>query len=272
MPSAASKPLFDQQRLRGDLAILLPQYTLELIYLDSCDSTNRQCMQQGRDGLLVISEHQSEGRGRRGRHWHSPQRKNLYCSIGLRKSLAAEYLGLISLLIGVSIAEVLHQAGYKELSLKWPNDILMGGKKLGGILIETRANAANDFYLVTGIGLNLSLTDEELEQIDQPATALNQMQTLNCDAQQLVTELISRVVHSIREFEPSQSNALLARFNAYDHLSDKPVVVKTLNEELVGHYAGLQSDGQVCIRLAKGIRCFSSAEISLREAVQHAVD
>ncbi len=264
MTLASSSPLFDQQRLRDDL---LAHYDLELVYLNSCDSTNRQCMQLGRDGLLVISEHQTEGRGRRGKHWHSPQRQNLYCSIGLSKSLSAEYLGLISLLVGVSIADVLHQAAYKGVSLKWPNDVLMDGKKLGGILIETRAISANEFYLVIGVGLNLSLDDDELEIIDQPATALNQVKHIDCDQQQLVTSLISRVFQSVREFEPSQAETLLERFKQYDHLTGKPVVVKTLNEDILGYYAGLRADGQVCVSLADGIRSFASAEISIREVV-----
>ncbi len=270
--SLSTSSLFDQQRLGDDIASLSGQDDIELIYLDTCDSTNRQCMQMGSDGLVVISEHQTQGRGRRGKHWHSPQRQNLYCSIGLRKSLDAEYLGLISLLVGVSIADVLHQIGYTGVSLKWPNDILIDGKKLGGILIETRAIAANEFYLVVGIGLNLNLDDDELRKIDQPATALNQIKNINCDQQQLVTSLISRVFQSIREFEPSQADALLERFKKYDHLTDKPVVVKTLNEDVFGHYAGLLADGQVCVSLADGIRCFTSAEISIRETAQHVVD
>jgi BirA family transcriptional regulator, biotin operon repressor / biotin---[acetyl-CoA-carboxylase] ligase len=270
--SLSTSSLFDQQRLGDDLARLLLQDEIELIYLDTCDSTNRQCMHMGSDGLVVISEHQTQGRGRRGKHWHSPQRQNLYCSIGLRKSLDAEYLGLISLLVGVSITDVLHQFGYTGVSLKWPNDVLMDGKKLGGILIETRAIAANEFYLVIGIGLNLSLEEDELSIIDQPATALNQVTNIDCDQQQMVTTLISRVFQSVREFDSSQAESLLERFKKYDHLTDKPVVVKTLKEDILGHYAGLLADGQVCVSLADGIRCFSSAEISIREKPQHVVD
>jgi BirA family transcriptional regulator, biotin operon repressor / biotin---[acetyl-CoA-carboxylase] ligase len=271
MSLALSDSLFDQQLLNDDLARLLPQQ-VKLLYLDTCDSTNKQCMQMGSDGLVVVSEHQTEGRGRRGKHWHSPQRQNLYCSIGLSKSLSPEYLGLISLLVGVSIADVLHQAGFNEVSLKWPNDVLMDGKKLGGILIETRAIAATEFYLVIGVGVNLALDDDQLRQIDQPATALSQNNATDCDYQQLVTSLISRVFLSVREFEPSQADALLERFKAYDHLIDKPVLVKTLNEDILGHYVGLQADGQVCVSLADGIRSFAAAEISIRETVKHVVD
>ncbi len=272
MSLSSGVSLFDQKRLTDELARLLPQYELKLVYLNSCDSTNRQCMQMGSDGLVVISEHQTQGRGRRGKPWHSPQRQNLYCSIGLSKSLTAEYLGLISLLVGVSIADVLHQAGFTAVRLKWPNDVLMNGKKLGGILIETRAIAANEFYLVIGIGLNLVLDDDELEKIDQPATALNQVKNIDCDLLQLVTSLISRVFHSVREFEPSQAKALLERFKEYDYLIDKTVVVKTLNEDILGQYAGLQADGQVCVSLLDGVRSFAAAEISIRETLQHAVD
>lgn len=268
---SSQSSLFDKQQLHDDLKSLLPHHDVALSYFGSCDSTNRQCMQQARDNLVVISEHQTEGRGRRGKPWHSPQSQNLYCSIGLNKVLEAEIIGLVSLLVGVSIADVLHQAGYTGVTLKWPNDILLDGKKLAGILIETRAIAPNEFYLVIGIGLNLQLDAQELEKIDQPAISLNQVKDIDCEHQKLVTRLISQVLQGVHGFEQSHSETLLQRFSNYDHLLGKPVRIITQNEDLHGHYAGLQADGQVCVALAQGVRSFVAAEISIRES-NHATD
>ena len=267
MNRSVAGPLFDQHRLRSELGSALPQYPLELVYLESCDSTNRQCMQRAQDGLIVISEHQSAGRGRRGKQWISPQAQNLYASIGLSKSLPPQYLGLISLLVGVSIADSLRQNGYQGVALKWPNDILLEGKKLGGILIETRAKSAQEFYLVIGIGLNLHLSQLDQQQIDQPAIALSQVSDVSCDPQQLVTDVLGKVYQSVREFEVVQSNTLLQRFNDFDYLKGKPVLVKTLSEEINGNYAGVQADGQVCISVAEQLRSFAAAEISIREVL-----
>ena len=229
-------------------------------------------MQRAEEGLIVISEHQSAGRGRRGKHWVSPQRQNLYCSIGLTKVISPEYLGLISLQVGVSMAEALSANGYPDITLKWPNDLLLQGKKLAGILIETRAHSAQAFYLVIGIGLNLKLDERDLEQIDQPAIALDRIREVSCDTQELVTDLLARVYLSVRKFEIHHSNHLLQRFACYDHLKEKAVWVKTQTEEVQGQYVGIQPDGQVNIDTADGLRVFAAAEISLRESNGHAAD
>ncbi len=267
MTKSAAGPLFDQHRLRSELENALPQHPLELVYLQSCDSTNRQCMQRALEGLIVISEHQSAGRGRRGKQWVSPQAQNLYASIGLSKTFAPQYLGLISLLVGVSIASSLRQNGYQGVALKWPNDILLEGKKLGGILIETRAKSAQEFYLVIGIGLNLHLSQLDQQQIDQPAIALSQVSDVSCDQQQLVTDVLGKVYQSVREFEVAEFDTLLQHFNEFDYLKGKPVLVKTQREEINGDYAGIQADGQICINVANQLRSFAAAEISIREVV-----
>jgi len=265
--SPSASPLFDASRMA---AALQSGYGLQLSYLQSCDSTNRQCLQQQVDGLVIISEQQTAGRGRRGRQWHSPAGKNLYCSIGLSKLLHADSAGLISLQVGVAITELLHQSGYREVELKWPNDILMQGKKLGGILIETRPLASNQFYLVIGIGLNLLLDEEEMAQIDQPAIALNHNDDVVCDQQLLVTRLIGGVYRAVADFQVEQRHQLLQQFAAFDHLSGKTVRVKTVSEEFHGEYAGVQDDGQVCVELEQGRVSFAAADISLRE--RYAVD
>jgi len=131
--------LYNETELFHELANMVSDAPLNLVYLDECESTNIECMQQAVHNTIVIAESQSAGRGRRGRQWYSPVEQNIYCSIGLNKTIKAEYLGLISLQVAVCIVNVLREQGYSEVGLKWPNDILCQGKKLGGILIETKA-------------------------------------------------------------------------------------------------------------------------------------
>ncbi|MCK4709712.1 MAG: hypothetical protein KAU21_13920, partial [Gammaproteobacteria bacterium] len=106
----------DENRLQADISKVVSGSPLKLLYLNSCESTNIECLKLAEHNTVVIAEHQSAGRGRRGNNWHSPLSQNIYCSIGLNKSIKAEYLGLISLQVGVCIVNVLRAQGFDEVS------------------------------------------------------------------------------------------------------------------------------------------------------------
>ena len=131
--------LFDEVALRADIERALAAHDPVLEYHPSCASTNQRCMQLDRHAAFVIADQQTQGRGRRGRSWHSPAARNLYASVGIVVDLPASALGLVSLLVGTSCAETIAAAGFRSVTLKWPNDILLQGRKLGGILIEISA-------------------------------------------------------------------------------------------------------------------------------------
>lgn len=267
----ARHTLFNVTELQHSLAEQLQGCEFKLDYRETCDSTNRECLQMGDDSLIVISDHQSAGRGRRGRQWFSPAGQNLYCSIGVYKSIPAEKLGLISLLVGICIARQLHRAGFTDVKLKWPNDVLMQGGKLGGILIETRVLESERFYLVIGMGLNLQLSLEQLETIDQAAISLAQDGHVKCNRLQLVSRIIGDIMRSVQDFKDDDSQQLLQDFAQYDSLRGKEVRVRTLQGDQFGRYAGLQADGQVRVDLEQGLQTFSAADISIRET-DHAAD
>jgi len=119
---------------------------------------------------VVSADRQRAGRGRRGRRWLSDRPDNIYCSIGLVLEITPEALGLLPLLTGVCLAEALQRQGFQP-RLKWPNDLLIGGRKLGGILIENRALGSDRHALTVGFGLNRRLDPEQLRTIGQPARA-----------------------------------------------------------------------------------------------------
>ena len=235
-----------------------------LQYLSSCDSTNRRCLQQGGHKTIVIAQQQTAGRGRRGRQWVSPAGKNIYCSIGLDKKLPAQYLGLISLCVGVSIAQVLQRHGFFDSGLKWPNDIVVGERKLGGILIETRPLAEDEFYLVTGFGLNVALEESTLASIDQPAISLQQMSAEIPDTPRLCCELVAAIMQAVMSFDETGIDDLLQRFAGFDQYHDREVTVKTRSGTLTGRYRGVHRSGQLQLETVQGLQLFSAAEISLR--------
>ncbi len=254
----------DEKKLYTELSRTIYDAPLNLLYLESCESTNIECRQLAQHNSIVIAESQTAGRGRRGKTWHSPFSKNIYCSIGLVKNIKSSYLGLISLQVGVSIVTVLRQQGFKDSALKWPNDILLQGKKLGGILIETKIIEPDLFYLVIGFGLNVTLDELDLQEIDQPATGLNQVSDRVPDRQQLIIDLVSQISQEVMAFDLHQTDSLIKRFNDFDLLRGKQVLVKTDIQEISGNYLGILETGQIQIDTGSDIQSFSAAEISLR--------
>lgn len=268
MKSTAS---LDVSRLNDDVKAYLQDEACKLIYLQSCQSTNAECMQASEHGTVVLAERQTAGRGRRGRDWYSPASGNVYCSIGLNKSLPADFLGLISLLAGVSIAQVLEEFSYPDISLKWPNDILCQGKKLGGILIETQALAEDQFFLVIGFGLNINLDAKASDYIDQPAISLSMLGKQQINRQSLLAGLIGRIMSSIIGFEQQGALSLLAEFERFDAFRGRQVNLVTPSQTINATYLGLESNGQIRVRTEQGVQTFAAAEISLRQDT-HAAD
>ncbi|MFH0953648.1 MAG: biotin--[acetyl-CoA-carboxylase] ligase [Verrucomicrobiota bacterium] len=107
------------------------------------------------EGLTVVARAQSQGRGRRGRTWESPEGQGAYLSVLLRPELPNADAGWLAILGGVAAADALEELGLKGLSLKWPNDVLVGGRKIGGVLVEPRVGAAAIDFAVVGIGINV---------------------------------------------------------------------------------------------------------------------
>lgn len=259
-------PQLDETLLKTEVEACLQGECINLSYMQSCASTNLECLQRARHGTVVVAEQQTAGRGRRGKTWFSPHCSNIYCSIGVNKTLPPTHLGLLSIVVGVSIAQVLTECGFAEVSLKWPNDILYLGKKLGGILIETRALGDDDFFLVIGFGLNMNLDEAFRQQIDQPTTGLNHIKQHAVERQQLLPMFISRIMQGIKEFEIDSASALFEAFHGFDALRGRQVRVTTAKETITGTYQGLESTGQVQVETEQGLRSYAAAEISLRGA------
>ena len=152
------------------------QNTVDLHLCETVSSTNDFVMSRlgasSTDYLVCVANHQTEGRGRNGRQWQSPADSNIYMSVGYKMSgVSASVLSCLSLACGVSIANVVNELGIQS-QLKWPNDILVSGKKLAGILIETRIKR-DDIFVVIGLGLYVDMPDRVSQEIDQPWTDLH---------------------------------------------------------------------------------------------------
>jgi BirA family transcriptional regulator, biotin operon repressor / biotin---[acetyl-CoA-carboxylase] ligase len=162
IPEPAARPPLDARRLAAADPDLLPGLAVEVV--DEAGSTNALVAERGRagagQGLVVVAEHQTAGRGRLDRSWEAPARSALTLSLLLRPTAPTQSWPWLPLLTGYAVAKALRGAGF-EAAVKWPNDVLLADQKVAGILVE-RIETDEGPAAVVGIGLNVGMTAEEL--------------------------------------------------------------------------------------------------------------
>ena len=242
---------------------------LDWHYQTQTGSTNADALQYHADNardVVAFSEMQTAGRGRRGRQWMSPFARNIYCTVGVSRAIPAASQGLLSIVTGVALCRSLRQQTGLAVALKWPNDLLLEGKKLGGILIESRALPDGNYFFAIGYGLNLFMSDAELHALDRPATSLDRHLNDAFDRSDLLVATIVAVSSAIRAFEVSAVADLIADFSELDAYHGETVEVLSAHGKSSGINRGIDASGQLCLETAQGIELHSAAEISLRPA------
>lgn len=201
--SVSSQPL-TADAVRSALSTRILGRSLYLF--DETLSTNSAAAKLARDGAphgtLVVAEHQTAGRGRLGRQWHSPAAGNLYCSLLLRELPTPNRVSWIPLVAAVAVASAIDQVTGLRTALKWPNDMLVAERKIGGILCESTGLGTSAAVLVVGIGLNVNANRDELPDDIRPFAT-----TMAAEAGQFFSraELIGRL---LAEFEPRYERLL----------------------------------------------------------------
>ena len=236
----------------------LPGFTVEV--LPQIDSTNTELMRRAKAGqldpVLLVAERQTAGRGRLGRQWHSPSAgggviQALTFSLGLPLA-PANWSGL-SLAVGVSVAQSLHPG----LRLKWPNDIWLNERKLGGILIET-GSFGDLRYVVIGIGINIAPRDAT--GLSTPPAWLQEVHPA-MDAGLALLNIAAPLVRAVQMFEAQGFAPFQARFNALDLLAGRAVICSDGTQGLAH---GADATGALRVQTDAGLRTITSAEVSVR--------
>jgi BirA family transcriptional regulator, biotin operon repressor / biotin---[acetyl-CoA-carboxylase] ligase len=236
------------------------------------DSTNAWLMAQpGQDAPhLCLAEFQSAGRGRRGRHWHSPFGANLCLSLAWRfREMPAQFSAL-GLVVGVAVAEALDTLGVSDLALKWPNDLHWRGRKLAGILIEHRGEGGGPARVVVGLGLNLAMTKSQAADIDQPWVALEEA-THESGAvlpvrNALCAKIVAALVTAMDEFMVHGFSPFRRRWMQFDQMRDKPVNLEHGGKIIQGLARGIDADGALLLEVGGHTQRFLSGDMSLRLA------
>lgn len=215
-------------------------------------------------GLVKMAELQVHGRGRRGRGWFSPYANNLALSIGAQLPQSPAELGGFSLCVGLAIADLLQGLGIEGVELKWPNDVLILGKKVAGILIElhTRDDGSE---VVIGIGLNFHLPPEARASIGQPVTDLHEVGA-HVSRNRVAGGLISSLVDFIEGFSVQGFGPMTESFNRLHRFQDRSCFLILGEERLSGRVRGVTEGGALLLEIDGRLRAFHAGEVSLRPA------
>lgn len=220
------------------------------------DSTNTVAMRLGEEGephgTLVIAEEQTAGRGRAGRSWHSEKTSGIYVTLLLRPLISPVQAPLITLLAGLAARDAVVEHTALCPDVRWPNDLLLNGKKFCGILTEMHAEPERVHFVIVGIGLNVNhaRVPEELQAI---ATSLRMESGRTHSRLELLVHLLRAVDRYYNEFIAQGAAPLLERFaEVSSYAQGKRVRVSTLQEIFLGTTAGLEPNGLLRVRRDDG--------------------
>jgi BirA family biotin operon repressor/biotin-[acetyl-CoA-carboxylase] ligase len=233
------------------LARRAPAFAGEVVVHASTGSTNddaRALASQGcAHGSLVTADEQTSGRGRSGQRWHSPPGANVYLSVVLRPRLAPHLASPFTLCVGLVVAELVEARIGRMASLKWPNDVLVDGRKIAGVLVEAQIRGDRLASLVVGVGLDVETVDFP-PPLDAIATSLAQLGAVDRDRSILAAELTARIVEAAARFEAHGLAAFLPAIAVRDALAGTRVRVG----DVEGLARGLDVDGALLVAQGDG--------------------
>jgi BirA family biotin operon repressor/biotin-[acetyl-CoA-carboxylase] ligase len=265
LPSAIN--LLDRNEVLKAIGEHRAWFTLEV--LDEVNSTNTYLMQNkhAAHATCVAAHVQTNGKGRRGRTWVSQLGASLTFSLLWRFQCGAAALSGLSLCVGVALIRALRDLDVTAAQLKWPNDVLVNGKKLAGILIELQGDLEGPSAAVIGVGINLdfnlSLPKNVLESIDQPAIDLASVKPI--DQNVLLGAILKHLADVLSGFEAHGFVAQRDEWLSYHAYENKPVRMLLPNgTDVRGVVKGVAADGILQVETALGLQRFSAGEISLR--------
>lgn len=260
-------PWVDADALRAALSTHVRPLLSHIDSLASVDSTNNYLLAAAEagqaSGSVCLAACQTAGRGRRGREWVSPPGGNLYLSLLWRYPTPPARLPSLSIATGLAVAQTLRDLGIKAIQLKWPNDLHWQGRKLGGLLLETRIGT--DCIVVAGIGIN-GVVDAVQASIDQPWIDLATVLNTRPDIQALAVRLLNRLLPLYRDY-PDNSTDFSVAWSEFDSLAEQPVTIEHQGQYWHGIARGIDADGQLRVATTQGLHVFSSGAVSVRMSV-----
>lgn len=267
-PTAWPPDLLDAAVLRAVVPDRCAAGPVWLELAQSLDSTNSELWRRPAAAgcSVLLAERQTAGRGRLGRTWTSPQGAQVCLSVRRRFDAGLARLDGLSLAAGVAVVEALHQLGFDQAGLKWPNDVVVEGRKLAGLLVECRGDRTGPAQAVLGIGINVRLAESDAAVIDQPWIDLAR---LSADGRPpprnaIAAMVVVRLLEALDRFDREGMAPFLPRYAALDVLAGREVRLLAARDAVEGRALGLAADGGLRVATATGEQVFHAGEVSVR--------
>lgn len=245
-----------------------PFPTIEV--LPTVGSTNSELLQRARSGqaapgLILLAEQQTAGRGRRGRPWVSPFGRNLYLSALWRLESGLPALEGLSLVVGVVVAETMRSGFGIAAGLKWPNDIVVNSRKIGGILIELDGDLAGPLSVVIGIGINIDMTEAATQGIDQAWTDVRSETGTSVSRNDLSAQVIAGLAQALERFSLTGFKGFRQQWCLLDAFHGLPVNVSGPgSSSLRGIARGVDETGALLLETGEAVQAISAGDVTLR--------
>jgi BirA family biotin operon repressor/biotin-[acetyl-CoA-carboxylase] ligase len=268
---AGANDALDGERIREHLERDVRERIASIEAVWSTASTNAALLSRPnpRVGLseVFLAEYQSAGRGRRGRSWIAPPGGAICLSLSWTFRGVPRDLGALSLVIGVCTLRMLTGLGIADARLKWPNDLLLGERKLGGVLIELRAESAGPACVVIGIGLNVALGATVLGRIAESGVAATDLKSAGLAARSrnaIAAALLTACVRGLLAFEGEGLKPFIEEWRAADALRGRPVAVSAADGTARGLARGVDVHGALLLETPQGVRRFIAGDVTVR--------
>ena len=233
---------------------------------ESLDSTNAEALREISGGaqapFVILAEQQSAGRGRRGRKWISPFAENIYYSLVLRIDGGMRQLEGLSLIVGLAVLSSLREFGSRDAGLKWPNDVLVGNKKIAGILLELVGDPADVCHVVIGIGINVNMM--VASDVDQSWTSVRLEAGQAINRNELIVALGRNLQGYLIRHEAEGFAAIQAEWESNHLWQGREVTLIAGTHTVDGVVAGVDQQGALRLNVAGQEKVFSGGELSLR--------
>jgi BirA family biotin operon repressor/biotin-[acetyl-CoA-carboxylase] ligase len=243
--------------------------------VDAATSTSTTLLHQAQErdvhGEALAAELQHAGRGRLGRAWHSALGASLTFSLGWRFTQGVGALSGLSLAVGLAVARAVERVGAQGVRLKWPNDLLIAGRKCGGILIEVQGDALGPSTTVIGIGLNLSGAARLSQETGQEVADLTQAGLAEPDRNRLLALLLDELAQGLDRFARVGFAPDQADWNRRDAYRDAHIRLSGAGRTIIeGVAQGVDESGALVLRTHRGRERFVAGEVTLRPAARRA--
>lgn len=247
---------FTQQKLNERLAV--KKIGSMVRYFRETDSTNAMAyhlaLNGAPEGLIVVADAQTKGRGRLGRAWHSPSGTNIYVSLVLRPRIEPAVASQITLMAGVAVAALFSDYCTEGVSIKWPNDVLIRGKKACGILTEMKTTATGVDFIILGIGLNINMAREDFDPsfVDN-ATSLKMETGIIYDRLDVLSKLLDFIAEWYKVFLRAGFIGLRDMWMSHADILGKRIKVTFKDEIQTGMVTGIDDDGTILLKRENGV-------------------